>query len=247
MILTLHGTGSGDPGGDRFASALSLLFDDQSILLFDAGEACSRGMRRDGVDLNAIRTVAISHMHPDHWCGLPALWVAWMLARRSRPVDIHVPSGTIEFFRGVQLQSHAFPEKLPYEIRYHDLGTFDLPEGWIVDPVPTTHMEPARKLAARHGASQVAMSYILRNGSRRVVLSQDLGSIEDIRPSIASAELLVCEATHVDPRDLLSMARDAGVRRVLFTHIPPYGGAFPERFDGIHWSVASDGERIRLD
>jgi ribonuclease Z len=247
MILTLHGTGAGDPNPDRLASALSARFGDGSLFLFDAGEACARAMRRDGVDLNRVAGVAVSHMHADHWCGLPALWTAWSHDGRSEPVDIYVPRGTIEFFRTVQLNALAFPEKLPYRIEYHEIAPIDLPDGWRVELIPTTHLAGVREYVHRHGVNGEAYGYLLRSGERRIVLSQDCGDVEDLRGVIDDAELLVCESTHLRPRDVLEMACASGVRRVIFTHVPRSGGSFPGTFDGIRWGVAVEGERIDLD
>src|SRR5438105_4693890 len=101
MRLTLHGTGAGTPGADRSASALTARFNDGSVFLFDAGDNCTRTMLRDGIDLHRIEAVAISHLHPDHWCGLPALIQAWGVVDRERPVDIYVPDGTTGFFNTV--------------------------------------------------------------------------------------------------------------------------------------------------
>ncbi len=246
MLLTLHGTGAGEPNGDRLASALSARLDDGRLVLFDAGEACARAMVRDGVDLNRIGSVAVSHMHADHWCGLPALWTAWSLRKRSDPVDLYLPSGTIEFFRAVQLHAHAFPERLPFEIRYHELTPFPLGGGWRVELFGTTHLDGVREHAERHGVSRDAHGYLLLNGSRRIVLSQDLGAVEDLDGLLDGAELLVCESTHVKPAEVLERARRASVRRIVFTHVPPEGADFPEHGEGPEWEVARDGLRVEI-
>ena len=246
MLLTLHGTGGGAPNADRLASAASVRFSDGSIVLFDAGEGCSRALCRDGVDLLKIDRVLVSHMHADHWCGLPGLVTAWSIARRESAVDIHLPFGMIPFFQSVLVNSLSFAAKRSYTIHYHPLAPLPLPDGWSLSLFPTSHLDGVAELAAVEGLHARAYGYLLSNGRRRIVLSADLGAQEDLDGVIEDAELLVCESTHVDPAELLRFARDRSVRRVLFTHLPPGDAKFPESFEGMEWGVASDGERVEV-
>ncbi|MDB5033737.1 MAG: elaC [Chlorobi bacterium] len=246
MMLTLHGTGAGTPGGDRMASALTATFSDGSLVLFDAGEGCARAMLRDRIDLSAISTVAISHMHADHWTGFPALVMAWSLAKRTNPVSVYVPPGTADFFESLPARCYSFRERLGFELTFHQLAGFSMPDGWRVEIIPTTHLNSVRELAQRYSMPPTAFGYLLLNGERRIVLSQDIGGEEDLRPHLDGAELLVCESAHVDPAAVLEMAQAAGVRHVVFTHVPPADARFPVGFDGIAWDVATDGLRIGL-
>lgn len=245
MLLTLHGTGAGVPSADRSASALSATFADGSVVLFDAGEGCSRPMLRDGVDLDRITTVAISHLHPDHWLGLPNLVIVWAVNRRPGSVRILVPPGSEQLVRDILLRSYIFPEWLTTRLDVQALSAFDMPDGWRATPFATTHLAPYLELSRRYGNPPEAFGYLLQNGERRVVLSQDIGSVVDLEPHVAGAELLVCEAAHIDPLRVLELAADLSVARVVFTHVPPVV-SFPATFAGVRWSVASEGERIEL-
>jgi ribonuclease Z len=246
MKLTLHGTGAGTPSGDRMSSALTACFSDGSIVLFDSGDGCTRSMLRDGIDIGRITTVAISHLHADHWSGLPGLLMGWGVASRSEPVDIHVPPGTVDFFRTVQRSSYSFTEKLTFDIHYHRLVPFSLPDGWRVEPFRTSHLAKSRELARKHRLPEFAYGYLLLNGERKIVLSQDLGSEDDLSEVMKNAGIVICESAHVEPRRVLEMARDAGVGRLIFTHIPPKNVDFPRRFDGIEWSVAEEGMVVEV-
>ena len=248
LALTLHGTGAGTPSADRSSSALSARFSDGRVVLFDAGEGCARTMLRDDVDINRIETVAISHMHADHWSGVPGLITGWAtLGRGAGEVEILVPRGTVPFFESVQLASLFFPENLEFTIRWRELAAFDAPEGWRVDTFATTHLAKIEEQAAVHGASSSAVGYLLERGTRRIVLSQDIGAAADLAGVITGAELLVAESAHAEPEEVLTMARDAGVGRVVFTHVSPKGRRrFPDRFSGIEWCVAHEGMRIEI-
>jgi len=247
MILTLHGTGAGTPGPDRSASAATATFSDGSVLLLDAGEGCARTMLRDGVDPGRITSVAVSHTHPDHWCGLPGLLMAWAVARRRGSVDLFLPEGTLEFFRSVQIQSMLFPEKIGFEPVYHELRPLDLPGGWRLVPFGTSHLDRVRELSSRYATCSRAVGYILSDGVRKIVMSQDLGAASDLDEAMDGADVVVCESAHVDPSTVLRAARDRGVGQVVFTHVPPGTVAFPDTFSGVEWKVAREGERIAVE
>ncbi len=246
MKLTFHGTGAGEPGGDRLASALSAQFSDGSILLLDAGEGCSRAMLRDGFDPGLIATVAISHMHADHWAGLPNLIMGWITRGRTSPVRIYVPPGTSAFFEHMLTISYMFRERFAFPLSISALAPCDLPGGWRLETFATSHLDGVREFSRRHGLSETAFGYRLLHDARRIVLSQDVGGAADLAEEMKGAELVVCESAHVKPVDILRMAREQGVARVIFTHVPPDGVHFPEQFDGVSWSMASDGYQVEL-
>lgn len=246
MILTLHGTGAGEPSGDRLASALTARFSEGSAVLFDAGEGCSRAMLRDGVDLMDISTVAISHMHADHWAGLPNLIMGWAVAKRESPVHIHLPPKTGDFFELMLAIAYNFSERRRFTITHSTLSSFDLPDGWRAEIFPTTHLDSVKEYADMYDVADTAYGYRLLNGSRKIIFSQDIGSEEDLAIEMIGAELVICESAHVDPIRVLKMARERGVRRLVFTHVPPRAVSFPHTFDGIEWCIATDGYQIEL-
>ncbi len=123
MKIILHGTGAGHPSAERGASAASVIFSNGQVLLLDAGEGCSRAMLRDGLVLNNVVAVAISHTHADHWTGLTNLVMGWVLGKRSTPVDLYLPPNTVEFFQNVLKASYLLPERRGFEICYRDLAS----------------------------------------------------------------------------------------------------------------------------
>jgi ribonuclease BN (tRNA processing enzyme) len=170
----------------------------------------------------------------------------WAVNRRSEPVTIYVPEHTLEFFELIHTISYNFRERLTFEVTYETLRPFPLRDGWSAATFATHHLDGVRELAEKYRHATTAYGYIITNGDRKVVLSQDIDGARDLRDHIACAELVVCESAHVDPLELLELAHASGVRRVLFTHVPPEVPEFPSSFDAIAWSIASDGERLEI-
>jgi ribonuclease BN (tRNA processing enzyme) len=244
MILTLHGTGAGVPNRHRLASCISIAFPDGEIVVIDAGEGCSRAMVRDGIDLDQIIAVTVSHMHADHWAGLPGLATAWFAFDRKRPVDLFLPPGTLGFFANQFLNGYLLPEKRQFDIRYHELRPISLPSGWNLQLFDTTHLSRVAEMAARYGLQAIARGYVLAREDSRIVISGDIGAAEDLDPVLPDARLLICESAHVSPIAVLERAAELNVAQVIFTHVPDDEVEFPESFDRINWSVAEDGLRV---
>lgn len=244
--IILHGTGAGHPSGDRGASAATVGFSDGSRLLLDAGEGCSRAMIRDGLDLLDVSTVVVSHMHADHWAGIPNLVMGWALNGRTEPVDLYLPPGTETFFAEMLLTAYMTPRRLGFDIRYHELAPVSLPDGMRLRPFRTAHLDKYEDLARKHSLSFPSFGYVLECDSRKILFSQDIASEEDLRPELEGTELLICDMAHVDPSRVLALAAEHGVGRVIFTHVPPNPRNVIAPKNGPSWSVAYDGEHIAL-
>ena len=71
-----------------------------STFLIDCGASSLIGMRRLGLQPNDIDTVFVSHLHGDHFGGLPWLLVdALYVSNRTRPLVVAGPKGIAARFR----------------------------------------------------------------------------------------------------------------------------------------------------
>lgn len=80
--LIILGSGSGFATRDRFCTSVGLLHDER-LYLFDCGEPCTALLFRAGIDPLALKTLFISHMHPDHVGGLASLLFSMYLPGRT--------------------------------------------------------------------------------------------------------------------------------------------------------------------
>ncbi|MET0531670.1 MAG: MBL fold metallo-hydrolase [Microvirga sp.] len=91
MQLQVLGCGDAFGSGGRFHTCFHVSAGSASILI-DCGASSLIAMRRFGVDPNTIQTVLISHLHGDHFGGLPFLLLdAQFVSRRTTPLTIAGP------------------------------------------------------------------------------------------------------------------------------------------------------------
>jgi ribonuclease Z len=98
LQLTFLGTSAGKPTKERNVSAVGLEFDqDNKWYLFDCGEATQHQILRSRLSVGKLDTIFITHMHGDHYYGLPGLLSSKKLDTAFRPLTIYGPKGIKKF------------------------------------------------------------------------------------------------------------------------------------------------------
>lgn len=90
------GTSSGKPTLRRNVSALAVAREAE-WLLFDCGEGAQVQIARAGLSPSRLSAVFITHLHGDHFNGLPGLLSTMGLDRRTRNLSLTGPTGIRDY------------------------------------------------------------------------------------------------------------------------------------------------------
>ncbi len=244
--VTIRVLGSGDAfgSGGRLQTCFLLSVDEQRVLV-DCGATALVAMHRFGIEPGSIDAVFLSHLHGDHFGGLPFLLLeAQFISRRERPLTVIGPPGTRErvrttqeaLFPGSSATSWRFPlsfvELLP--LRSQRCG------GITVTAYPVEHPSGAPAYALR-----------LSCGDRVIAYSGDTAWTEQLVEVARGSDLLIVECYaaepgarhHLDFRTLSSHRQRLGARRVLLTHM---SAEMLRQSPGDGWETAEDGLVIEL-
>ncbi len=235
-------------GGPRLSSRASvgnlLLIDGKARVLVDAGSGTFVRAGEAGVDLSALDTVLLTHLHVDHSAELPAFVKARALDA-SEAVHLRVlgPSGNPLFPSTVTFVEGLFgPHGLYRYLR--DFGAEMRVSG---ENVPARLGSPPRTVTvagdiavtgqAIHHGDTPAVAFRVAVGRRSVVFAGDVdpSGLPSLAQLAKGTDLLVVSCAVLDPPGspealyqrhsppgrLGEMAASAGVRALLLTHLPP--------------------------
>lgn len=99
---------------DRHPTAQVVHYDEH-LFLVDCGEGAQTQMNRYKIRRNRIRNIFISHLHGDHYFGLPGLLTSYGLNGRTEDLWIFSPPRLKEI---IEIQLEASDTVLPYPIHF---------------------------------------------------------------------------------------------------------------------------------
>jgi len=119
--LTILGSGSALPTLKHNPPA-QVLNVQEKLYLIDCSEGTQVAMRKAKIKIQRINQIFISHLHGDHYLGLPGLLSTYSLLGRKNPIDIFSPVGlksAIELHFKISGSQPGFP------IQFHELEIDD--------------------------------------------------------------------------------------------------------------------------
>lgn len=137
------GSNSAMPTHGRNQSA-QLLCIKGELLLFDCGEATQIQLQLHKAPTSKISKIFISHMHGDHYFGLPGLLFTFHLLRRKDPLEVYCPPGLRDILLLQFKYSHtsfSFPLEL-IEWKPDKVGILCETAQYRVDAFPVNHRIP---------------------------------------------------------------------------------------------------------
>jgi ribonuclease BN (tRNA processing enzyme) len=239
LRVTFLGAGDAFSSGGRCMAAY-LVQASTATLLLDCGATTLLALKRKGLNADGIEAVILSHLHGDHFAGLPFLFLEYIYNRpRHRPLIVAGPPGTRDrvwaTFQAMYRELSSRP--IPFEISYCEMvpGTPSTIAGCRVLPFRVPHQE-----------SEISLGVRLEVDGRRLLYSGDSGWTEAFVEQSRGANLFICECCyfetrvdfHLDYPRIAANRERLGCDRLILTHIGPEVLA---RMSEIEEEVAEDG------
>lgn len=115
--VTILGCSSALPAFGRYPSS-QLVHVAGRYFLVDCGEGAQMQLRRYSIKFQRIDHILISHLHGDHYLGLPGLLSSMHLLGRTEPLEIYADKGLKEILDVNNKYSHTV---LRFPVNFHPL------------------------------------------------------------------------------------------------------------------------------
>ena len=238
--------GSGDAfgSGGRLQSCI-LVTHPAGRFLVDCGASAMVSLRRFGVDPNTIDSVFLTHLHGDHFGGLPFFILdAQLVSRRSVPLLVAGPPGVST--RLPRAMEALFPGSSGAKRKF-DLEVREM-EPRVCFPGKAVRVTPFIGL---HPSGDNAYSLRVEVGGKVITCSGDTEWTDALAEAARGADLLVAEAYyfekkipfHLDYRTLMENSAGLGIGRIVITHM---SADMLSRTGQAACDVADDGKAFEL-
>jgi ribonuclease BN (tRNA processing enzyme) len=244
MEIQFIGSGDAFGSGGRFHTCF-LVTASSCRFLIDCGASSLVALKQRGIPLDSIDGVVVSHLHGDHFGGLPFLLLdARHMSKRERPLFLYGPPGLKERLEAAQEALFPGATQMPAEFAlvYEVLAaeTRCAGSGFAVTP-----------FLAEHSAGAPAFALRIEADGKVVTYSGDTEWTDRLIGAARGADLFICECSsyerpltgHLDYKSLSGKLATIGAKRVILTHLNP---DMLERRSVLAHETASDGMIVTL-
>jgi ribonuclease BN (tRNA processing enzyme) len=244
MQVRFVGCGDAFGSGGRWQTCISVTSAGQRLLV-DCGATSLVALRGQGIDPGSVDAVAITHLHGDHFGGLPLLILDGQFTRRTSSLRVLGPIGTSE--RLAQAMEVLFPGSSRVRRRF---------EVTVDELVPTDPPVRVGELAVRawpvvHECGAPPLALRIDDGAASFAYSGDTEWTPELAEAARGVDLFAVESYtydkpvryHLDYRTLRAHLDEFGARRTVLTHM---SAGMLARLADVDLPAAHDGMTVEL-
>jgi ribonuclease BN (tRNA processing enzyme) len=243
--MKVHVLGCGDAFGSGGRNQSAYLVEaDERYFLLDCGPTTLLAMKRACMDPRGLVAVFVSHLHGDHFGGLPFLFIEFLHQRpRAEPLHIAGPPQTEDRVRQL------------YRLMYGGSAVGELPLVCfhILEPDQRTTVEGIQVLPFRvpHQTQEISLGLKVQFAGKQILYSGDSAWSEIFIEHARGVDLFLCECSfydqgtgrHVRFVELVNALPRLECTKLVLTHL---GEEMLARKNELAVTVAEDGMVVEI-
>jgi len=235
--MKVHFLGCGDAFGSGGRNQTAYLLEDGGrLVLLDCGPSALFALKRAGFHPDALSAVLLTHLHGDHFGGLPFFFIDYLYNEpRSRPLPVAGPPGTEQRVRC--LMALMYGEK--------ELPFIEFP---VLEPASRASLAGVDISAFRvpHQTDAISLGLRVTISGKTVLFSGDSSWSEEFIHQSEGTDLFICECcffdiestTHMSYSKIAANRDRLRCKQLVLTHM---GDAMLARCEALPVMSAYDG------
>jgi len=236
------GSGSAFSDGGRVNAAIHVTAPGVSLLL-DCGGSALPGIKKH-IDPATIDAIAVTHLHGDHFGGIPFLVIEQHFTGRKKPLVVGGPPSLAQRLRAAE--QALYPD-------FYGPTALGFPFSTVVLGAKPTELGGARvtALPVRHVAMAEPHGLRVEVGSKLIAYSGDARFTTELAAVAKGADLFICEATfferedpsHISYRQVMAHRDEFEAKRIVLTHL---GAETLAHLSEVELKTSADGMLIEI-
>ena len=217
MKLTVIGSGDAFGSGGRLNTCFFLKTKAKGLLI-DCGATSLPGLKQQGINVDDVDIIVLSHFHGDHYGGVPFLLLDAMSTGRSKKITIVSPTGGKDRISALLDLLYPGTEVLPkLDVTFIEYTSSEelILEDLSLTAYPVIHSEGTLPHGLRLVIDKKVISY-----------SGDTSWTDTLFTLSDGADLFICECNfyqtqskgHINYEDLKPKIAKFNVKKILLTH-----------------------------
>ena len=237
------GTGDAFGSGGRFQPCFCVLSENFRFLL-DCGTSSLIAMKRSGVDPSGVDLILVSHLHGDHFGGIPFFILDGQFRRKTRPLVVAGPPGLVA--RVQQAMEIFFPgsSKIQRKFATEFLELTERKQT-AIGPLKVT------PYSVVHASGDTPYALRIEFEDKVIAYSGDTEWTEALVEVARGSDLFICEAYyfekkikyHLSYQTLMEQKKRLDCRRLVLYHMSE---DMLQKLPGLDVESAEDGKSIIL-
>lgn len=245
MQAVILGSGSAVPDPERGNPSQAVVIDD-TVLLFDCGERTTVNLVKAGINPMELDYLFFSHLHWDHMCDYGYLIMTTWNCGREKVLKVFGPEGTSDMSDATIYGAHkadvsfvrgyikALPDHITHKpIESPAVEVEDIEPGFIYSQ--DTFTVTAGEVVHHQRVGMPSVGYRVESSYGIVAISGDTSPCQGMIDLAHGADVLIHDTafleeiiedrqmwSHSGPAGAGRVAREAGVKKLVLTHLGPY-------------------------
>ncbi len=216
------GTSSGKVSSNRFHSSFLILTEKYNLLV-DAGDGISKALLKQKIDFNSIDGILISHLHADHYSGLPSLIAQMKMVNRKKDLWIYINKNLMNFIKELINRSYIFLERLGFQINFTPFNNEDIihiKDNFNFLPKQNSHLDEYAKYDKQNKLDFSCSSFLFKINKSELFYTGDIAKKEDLYLfRDFKIDYMISECTHINLEVIILAFNQLKAKKLFLTHI----------------------------